>query len=433
MAQLQIEGGSRLVGQVAISGSKNAVLPILAACLLTDEDCKLKNVPRIEDVYIMAQLLERIGATIDWSDTQQLHVNASGLVRGDVLASLASKMRASFLLMGPLLARRGEARVAKPGGDDIGMRRVEQHLRGLRLMGARVDLEGNEFVARADGLKGATIHLDMPTVTGTENLMMAAVTAKGITTIHNAAREPHVCDLALFLEKMGARIRGIGTDVLTIDGVSELSGATHRVIPDNIEAGTYAFAIAATGGDATVTNLESSDLLSVILHLRDAGVLVEDHGRALRIRATGTLQPVDVTTWPHPGFPTDLQAPFVSLMTQAEGRCVISEAVFENRFQQVPELQKLGAEIYVEGRSAIVSGPTQLHGGLVRVPDIRSGAALVVAALCARGTTTLENVFHLDRGYEDLVAKLRGLGAKIALIENHAGESQPDLSKVVGD
>jgi len=433
MAQLQIEGGTRLVGQVAISGSKNAVLPILAACLLTDEDCKLKNVPRIEDVYIMDELLKRIGATVEWSDGQQLRVNAAGLARGDVLASLASKMRASFLLMGPLLARRGEARVAKPGGDDIGMRRVEQHLVGLRLMGARVDLEANEFVARADRLKGATIHLDMPTVTGTENLMMAAVMADGITTIHNAAREPHVCDLALFLEKMGARIRGIGTDVVQIDGVSELSGATHRVIPDNIEAGTYAFAIAATGGDATVTNLETSDLRAVILKLRAAGVAVEDQGRALRVSGTGRLHPVDVTTWPHPGFPTDLQAPYVSLMTQAEGHCVVSEAVFENRFQHVPELRKLGADIYVEGRSAIVTGPSQLHGGQVRVPDIRSGAALVVAALCARGATVLENVFHLDRGYEDLVAKLEGLGARVTRTESNAGDVRPDLSKVVGD
>jgi len=434
VAQLQIEGGTRLVGRVPISGSKNAVLPILAACLLTDEDCKLKNVPRIEDVYIMEQLLKRIGATVEWPDGQQLHVNAAGLARGDVLASLASKMRASFLLMGPLLARRGEARVAKPGGDDIGMRRVEQHLLGLRLMGATVELEGNEFVARADRLKGATIHLDMPTVTGTENLMMAAVTADGITTINNAAREPHVCDLALFLEKMGARIRGIGTDVLQIDGVSELSGATHRVIPDNIEAGTYAFAIAATGGDAEVTNLETADLGMVIRKLRDAGVTVNDHGRALRVTGNGRLHPVDVTTWPHPGFPTDLQAPFVSLMTQAEGRCVVSEAVFENRFQHVPELRKLGADIYVEGRSAIVSGPSQLQGGSVRVPDIRSGAALVVAALCARGTTTLENVFHLDRGYEDLVEKLDGLGARVTRTEDHGGgDVRPDLSKVVGD
>ncbi len=424
-----------MVGRVPISGSKNAVLPILAACLLTDEECKLKNVPRIEDVSTMAKLLERMGASVEWSETdrQQLHVNAAGLARGDVLASLASQMRASFLLMGPLLARRGEARVAKPGGDDIGMRRVEQHLVGLRLMGARVDLEDGEFVARADRLKGATIHLDMPTVTGTENLMMAAATADGVTTIHNAAREPHVVDLALFLEKMGARLRGIGTDILQIDGVRELSGATHRVIPDNIEAGTYAIAIAATGGEGTVEDVDTNDLRAVILKLRASGADVEDVGHALHVIGNRRLQPVDVTTWPHPGFPTDLQAPFVSLMTQADGRCVVSEAVFENRFQHVPELRKLGADIYVEGRSAIVSGPSELHGGSVRVPDIRSGAALVVAALCARGTTVLSNVFHLDRGYEDLVAKLEALGARITRVDGGPDDTRPDLSKVVGD
>jgi UDP-N-acetylglucosamine 1-carboxyvinyltransferase len=322
--------------------------------------------------------------------------------------------------------------VAKPGGDDIGMRRVEQHIVGLRLMGARVDLEHGEYVARADRLSGATIHLDMPTVTGTENLMMAAATADGITTIHNAAREPHVVDLAMFLGRMGARIQGIGTDVLQIEGVTELSGATHRVIPDNIEAGTYAIAVAATGGEAVLEDLEPSDLRALILKLRAAGAEVEDRTHSLWVQASGHLQPVDVTTWPHPGFPTDLQAPFVSLMTQAHGHCVVSEAVFENRFQHVGELRKLGADVYVEGRSAMVSGPTTLHGGMVTVPDIRSGAALVVAALCARGTTVLENIYHLDRGYQDIVAKLEGVGAHITRVAGD-DEVRPDLSRVVGD
>ncbi len=433
MAQLLIEGGTRLAGRVPISGSKNAVLPILAACLLTDEECRLKNVPRIEDVSTMARLLEGMGVHVRWLDPQQLQVNAQRLAGSEVLATMANRMRASFLLMGPLLARRGEARVAKPGGDDIGMRRVEQHLVGLRLMGARVELEGSEYVARADRLTGATIHLDMPTVTGTENLMMAAATADGITTIHNAAREPHVVDLAMFLGKMGARIHGIGSDVLQIEGVSELSGATHRVIPDNIEAGTYAFAIAATGGEGVLEDLETADLRAVMLKLRAAGVDVEDRTHSLWVRGNSRLQPVDVTTWPHPGFPTDLQAPFVSVMTQAQGRCVVSEAVFENRFQHVPELRKLGADIDVEGRSAIVSGPSRLHGGTVTVPDIRSGAALVVAALCARGTTVLDNIYHLDRGYQEIVGKLEGLGANIRRVEDEVGDLRPDLSRVVGD
>jgi UDP-N-acetylglucosamine 1-carboxyvinyltransferase len=312
------------------------------------------------------------------------------------------------------------------------MRRVEQHIVGLRQMGASVELVDGEYVARADRLKGATIVLDMPTVTGTENLMMAAVTADGITTIHNAAREPHVVDLGYFLGKMGARINGIGTDILQIEGVRELSGVSHRVIPDNIEAGTYAIAVAATGGEAVLEDVETADLRVLILKLRAAGVEVEDQLHSLWVQGTGRINPVDVTTWPHPGFPTDLQAPFVSLMTQANGRCHVSEAVFENRFQHVPELRKLGADVYVEGRTAVVSGPTRLHGGTVTVPDIRSGAALVVAALCANGTTTLDNIYHLDRGYQDLVGKLETAGAHISRVESE-DSARPDLSRVVGD
>lgn len=432
MAQLLIEGGTRLVGRVSISGSKNAVLPILAACLLTDEECRIRNVPQIEDVNTMVGLLKGMGVQIRPLDPHQLQVSAERLARGEALANMASRMRASFLLMGPLLARRGEARVAKPGGDDIGMRRVEQHIIGLRRMGASVELEDGEYVARADRLKGAIVHLDMPTVTGTENLMMAAATADGITTIHNAAREPHVVDLAMFLGKMGARISGIGTDILQIEGVRELSGATHSVIPDNIEAGTYAMAIAATGGEAVLEDLDSADLDALVLKLRDAGIEVEEERHSLWIRGGSPLRPVDVTTWPHPGFPTDLQAPFVSLMTQAEGRCYVSEAVFENRFQHVPELRKLGADVYVEGRTAIVTGRTPLHGGTVTAPDIRSGAALVVAALCASGVTTVENIYHLDRGYDDLVGKLEQLGANVSRVDG-ANEVRPDLSRVVGD
>lgn len=433
MAQLRIEGGSRLSGRISISGSKNAVLPILAACLLTDEECRLKNVPRLEDVTTMASLLETIGVQVRWLGPHQLQVDASQVSRPEVVAGIAARMRASFLLIGPLLARQGEARIAKPGGDDIGMRRVEQHVHGLRLMGASVELEGGQYVARADGLHGATIHLDMPTVTGTENLMMAAATAEGVTTIHNAAREPHVVDLAYFLGRMGARIRGIGSDILQIEGVSELSGATHRVIPDNVEAGTYAIAAAATGGEVLLEDLEPFNLQALILKLRAAGADVVEQGHSLAVRRSGELQPVDVTTWPHPGFPTDLQAPYVSLMTQAQGRSVVSEAVFENRFQHVPELNKLGAEITVEGRSAIVSGPARLRGARVSAPDIRSGAALVVAGLCASGTTLVDNVFHLDRGYEEIEHKLRRLGAHVSR-EGEAGAHQrPDLSKVVGD
>ncbi len=432
MAQLLIEGGPRLVGRVRISGSKNAVLPILAASLLTDGECHLQNVPEIEDVGTMARLLLSLGVLVQRPQRGALTVTAANLSQSEVHSSLARRMRASFLLLGPLLARTGEVRVARPGGDDIGMRRVEQHILGLRSMGAQIDSTDGEYVARAERLKGATIHLDMPTVTGTENLMMAAAKADGLTTIHNAAREPHVVDLAMFLSRMGARVRGAGSDVIQVEGVSRLRGASHQVIPDNIEAGTYAIAVAATHGESILEDLEPDHLRALILKLRAAGVEVEEGGKALSIRVRRRLQPVDVTTWPHPGFPTDLQAPFVSLMTQADGRCIVSEAVFENRFQHVEELRKLGADLRVEGRSAIVSGPTPLHGGVVRIPDIRAGAALIVAALCAQGTTILENVYHLDRGYHDIEAKLAALGGRVTRLASD-NEDESDLSKVVGD
>jgi UDP-N-acetylglucosamine 1-carboxyvinyltransferase len=432
VAQLLIEGGSRLVGQVRISGSKNAVLPILAASLLTEDECRLTNVPEIEDVHTMRQLLQSLGAEVTHPQPGQLRISAARLASAEVPPAMARRMRASFLLMGPLLARTGEARVAKPGGDDIGMRRVEQHIVGLRLMGAEVDVQDGDYVAHARRLHGATIHLDMPTVTGTENLMMAAVTADGVTTIHNAAREPHVVDLARFLAGMGAQVRGAGTDVIQVEGVKELRGARHQVIPDNIEAGTYAIAVAATRGEAMLEDVDVSHLRALILKLRAAGAHVEEQGRGLLVEASQPLQAVDVTTWTHPGFPTDLQAPYLSLMTQAEGHCVVSEALFENRFQHVAELNKLGADIRVEGRSALIHGPTALHAARVRIPDIRAGAALVVAGLCAKGTTALDNVYHLDRGYEDIEAKFQRLGANLTRVEA-GGDERDDLSKVVGD
>jgi len=432
VAQLLIEGGSRLVGQVRISGSKNAVLPILAASLLSEDECRLTNVPEIEDVHTMRQLLQSLGVEVTHPQPGQLRISAARLASAEVPPAMARRMRASFLLMGPLLARTGEARVAKPGGDDIGMRRVEQHIVGLRLMGAEVDVQDGDYVAHARRLHGATIHLDMPTVTGTENLMMAAVTADGVTTIHNAAREPHVVDLARFLAGMGAQVRGAGTDVIQVEGVKELRGARHQVIPDNIEAGTYAIAVAATRGEAMLEDVDVSHLRALILKLRAAGAHVEEQGRGLLVEASQPLQAVDVTTWTHPGFPTDLQAPYLSLMTQAEGHCVVSEALFENRFQHVAELNKLGADIRVEGRSALIHGPTALHAARVRIPDIRAGAALVVAGLCAKGTTALDNVYHLDRGYEDIEAKFQRLGANLTRVEA-GGDERDDLSKVVGD
>jgi len=433
VAQLLIEGGTRLYGHVRISGSKNAVLPIMAACLLSEEECRIANVPEIEDVETMRELLQSLGAEVTHPEPGQVRIRAGRVTGTEIPPSVGNRMRASFLLLGPLLARTGQARISKPGGDDIGMRRVEQHVVGLRLMGAQVDVRDGEYVAQADRLHGAIIHLDMPTVTGTENLMMAAVKAEGVTTIHNAAREPHVVDLARFLASMGAQVRGAGTDVIQVEGVSALGGTRHRIIPDNIEAGTYAIAVAATGGEAMLEDVDPSHLRALILKLRAAGARVEEQGRGLLVEASGRMQPVDVTTWPHPGFPTDLQAPFVSLMTQADGHCVISESVFENRFHHVAELRKLGADIRVEGRSAIVTGPTPLRAARVRVPDIRSGGALVVAALCAHGTTALDNVYHLDRGYEHIEAKFHRLGANLTRIADGEDADLADLSQVVGD
>jgi len=433
MDVLLIEGPNRLIGRVRVSGSKNAVLPMLAASLLTSEECRIKNVPDIEDVSLMVELLEELGVGVIRTDRHQLRVHAERLTATTVDPTLARRMRASIVLLGPVLARMGEVRLPKPGGDDIGMRRVEQHIEGLRQMGAEIHEEDGQYVARAARLRGATIHLDMPTVTGTENIMMASTLAEGTTVIMNAAREPHVVDLAMFLLKMGARIQGAGTEQITVDGVRDLSGASHVVIPDHIEAGSYAFAVAATGGEAVIEEVIPSHLRAVILKLRSAGIEASEMGASLWIRAPQPPQPTDLTTWPHPGFPSDLQAPFVSLMTRASGRCVISEAVFENRFQHVPELRRLGADIALEGRSAIVHGGPPLHGGRVRIPDIRSGAALVIAGLCAEGCTELENLYHLDRGYEDLEAKLTMLGARLQRHTDSAPEHQPDLSTVVGD
>jgi UDP-N-acetylglucosamine 1-carboxyvinyltransferase len=342
-------------------------------------------------------------------------------------------MRGSFLLLGALVARAGEASIAKPGGDDIGMRRVEQHLEGLRLMGAEVSESGDAFVARARRLRGARIDLDIPTVTGTENLMMAAVLAEGITVINNAAREPHVYDLARCLVGMGAHISGAGTELIVIEGSGGLlHGTTHSVTTDYIEAGTYMLCAAATRGDVVVDHMRPSEVRWLINKLRAAGAHIVEGASHVRVRGE-RLRAVDVTTWPHPGFATDLQPQFGALMTQAEGTSVISEALYENRFRHVGELQKMGARIIVEGRSSVITGPTRLRGTRVTVPDIRSGAALVIAALCADGVTELANVFHLDRGYEDMESKLSRLGARVERVVTGEPGAVRDLTGVIGD
>jgi UDP-N-acetylglucosamine 1-carboxyvinyltransferase len=412
---LHVTGGRPLRGRLAIGGSKNASLPVLAATMLTREPVRLRNLARVADTCLMFDILRDLGISVEEPGPGEAIVRAADVV-GDVSDALARRMRASIVLLGALLARTGTARVPKPGGDAIGARRVEQHIRALRAMGAEIAETAGEFTATAPhGLHGARVVLDLPTVTGTENVILAAVLADGRTEIHNAAREPHVQDLCRFLSSMGARIEGIGRDEIVVDGVPRLHGAEHRIIADYLEAGTYAMAAAAAGGDVVLEGAPAHDLTSVLVKLQEAGVQVDVENGHIRVRrdATRPLTPVDMCTCFHPGFATDLQPQYLALMTQAEGLTVISEYLYDNRFQHVTELTRMGARITVTGRDALVRGPARLHGTDIAVPDIRSGAALVIAALCARGTTELSEVWHIDRGYEDLPDKLRTLGADV--------------------
>src|SRR6266540_4479616 len=381
---LRITGGTRLVGGICVSGSKNAALPEMAAALLTTEPVTLRNVPRVTDTAVMAEILGLLGGQA--SGEGSVAINTGAASDADVPDELGRRMRATIVLLGALLARFGHARVPRPGGDDIGARRVEQHLRGLRQMGAHIEESQEEIIAETDRLRGERIVFDLPTVTGTENILLAAVLAEGRTDTFNAAREPHVQDLCRLLGKMGARIEGVGTERLVVDGVRELGGAEHTVILDYLEAGTYAIAVAATGGELRLECSRPGDLNMVLLKLELAGAHVETGDGWFKVgrRPRNRIQPIDMSTWTFPGFPTDLQAQYMALMTQADGETVISEYVHENRFQHVTQLAKMGAGITVEGRlHAVVHGPCRLRGTEVSIPDIRSGAALVIAALCA--------------------------------------------------
>lgn len=412
---LRVEGGRELRGRVPMSGSKNAALPVMAGCMLTSEPVRLSNVPALADTGLMAEIISALGGSVSIGDDHTVTIRAAD-VRGTVQAELSRRMRGSIVLLGTLLARAGEVRLAMPGGDAIGARRVGEHLRALRAMGAEIEELPTELVARAPrGLHGARVVLDLPTVTGTENIMLAAATAKGRTEIHNAAREPHVQDLGRLLTAMGGSVSGAGTETIAIDGVPELRGCEHRVVSDYLEAGTYAFAVAATGGDVTFTGCVPEDLDHALSKLEQAGCGTEtgpDWIRVVRDRDK-PLTPVDLVTWVHPRFPTDLQAQYLALMTQASGQALIQEWLYENRFQHVPELVRMGADVQVNGRDALVRGPSALHAANVRITDIRSGAALVIGALCAQGTSELDQAWHLDRGYEDMAGKLASLGARV--------------------
>ncbi|MCX5721460.1 MAG: UDP-N-acetylglucosamine 1-carboxyvinyltransferase [Nitrospirae bacterium] len=412
MDRTVITGGIPLRGEVEISGAKNAALPILASTILGGGECVIINLPRVVDVLTMGKLLGILGAKVQHEGNRAV-INADTISSTQAPYDLVKTMRASVLVLGPLLARWGEATVSMPGGCAIGSRPVNLHLAGLAKMGAEVSMEHGYIRAKAKRLKGAQIYCDTPTVTGTENLMMAASLAEGTTVIENAAKEPEIVDLADFLVKRGARISGAGTDVITIEGVRELHGSDHDVIPDRIETGTYLVAGAITRGAVTLNRCRPNHLDALLMKLREAGAEIKVEQDRIHLNAASRLKGIDIRTLPYPGFPTDMQAQMVALMTAAEGTSVITETVFESRFMHVEELRRMGAEIKIEGTRAVVTGPTKLTGAPVMASDLRASAGLVLAGLAAEGTTEILRVYHLDRGYERMEEKLRGLGATI--------------------
>jgi UDP-N-acetylglucosamine 1-carboxyvinyltransferase len=408
-----IEGGQRLQGSVAVSGSKNAAVAAIAATLLAPDDCYLENVPDIGDVKFMAQVAESLGVQVERPAASTLRLNASNITSCAPATELVVNLRASFQVMGPLLARFGEAACSQPGGDVIGQRPVDVHLAGFAAMGAQIGRQDGKLLAQAKELRGARIFMDYPSVLGTQNLMMAATLAKGTTTIINAAAEPEIASLAEMLNKMGARVHGAGSHTLEIEGVDSLHGTTHRILPDRIEAGTFAIAAAITGGDVQIEEANCYHLCSLIAKLKETGVVVEETEDGLRVSCDGPLKAVAIQALPYPGLATDLQAPMAALLTQAEGVSYIHERVFDNRLLYVGELRKLGAEVVSTGSTAIISGPSPLIGTSVRALDIRAGAALVLAGLVARGRTEIFDIYHLLRGYQSIDGKLRALGASI--------------------
>ncbi len=417
MDKIVITGQQPLRGSVKVSGAKNAALPILASVILGGGECTLTNVPRVVDVFTMGKLLGMLGATVQ-ADGNRVAMKMDALRSSEAPYDLVRTMRASVVVLGPLLARWGEATVSLPGGCAIGSRPVNLHLAGFEKMGATVTVEHGYIKAKAPRLKGARICLDFPTVTGTENLMMAACLAEGTTVIENAAKEPEIADLAAFLVKRGARIAGAGSDLITIEGVKELYGADHEVIPDRIEAGTYLAAGAITGGDVSVEDCRPQHLEAVTAKLREAGAEVVEGKESVRLKAPARLKSVDVKTYPYPGFATDMQAQMMALMCVAQGTSVITETVFESRFIHVPELQRMGAEIKVDGSHAVVTGAARLTGAPVMASDLRASAGLIVAGLAAEGETDIARVYHLDRGYERIEDKLRRLGARITRVKS---------------
>ena len=421
MARIEIDGGVVLSGSVSISGAKNAVLPILMASLLTEKQCRLKNVPHLKDVTTTIELLAQMGAEVGLADQLTIEVETSGVDHQEAPYDLVKTMRASVLVLGPLLARFGMARVSLPGGCAIGARPVDQHLRGLAALGAEVSIESGYIVAKGRKLKGARIVLDTATVTGTENIMMAAVAATGVTRIENAAQEPEVVDLASCLNSMGADIRGAGSNAIEIHGGRELGGYNYSVLPDRIEAGTFLVAAAMTGGHITARRADPTTLDAVLQKLEQSGAEISIGEDWIELDMKGRRpKAVDVTTAPYPGFPTDMQAQFTALNAIADGTGIVRETVFENRFMHALELQRLGADIRLEGNTAIIRGREKLHGAPIMATDLRASASLVLAGLVAEGTTVIDRVYHIDRGYENIEEKLGQLGARIRRLAGRA-------------
>ncbi len=411
MDSIEIEGGARLVGEIAVSGAKNAALPLLASSLLAEGESTFTNLPNLVDVRTMGKLLGHIGCEV--GGTSSVTIRPPNSDPKEAPYELVKTMRASVLVLGPLVARYGYARVSLPGGCAIGARPIDQHLKGLELMGAEVVLEHGYVECKAKRLRGAMILLDVPTVTGCENLMMAAALAQGTTTLENAAREPEIVELAFVLNKMGARIKGAGTSVITIEGVDKLHAVEHAILPDRIEAGTFLVAGAATRGDLFVKGARPEHLDAVVAKLRRSGVTIKTEAGGIRVQSDGNFGPLDITTQPHPGFPTDMQAQFMVLCCLAQGQSIIKESIFENRFMHVSELVRMGADIQTDGRVAMIRGVKGFSGAEVMATDLRASASLVIAGLVAEGVTKVRRVYHLDRGYEHIEEKLQQVGATI--------------------
>lgn len=418
MERILVEGGVPLMGKVKIKGAKNACLPIMAASLLTAENVVLEDVPDLDDVRTMSRLLESLGVEIFRDrEKERVFINAGALKTSTAPYGPVRRMRASFLVTSPLLARLGSARISLPGGCAIGTRPIDLHLKGLEAMGAQFTMDDGYIEATTNGLEGATIYLDYPSVGATENILMAAVLARGTTVVENAAAEPEVVDLANFLNTLGARIKGAGTPLIRVEGVTSLRGGRYRVIPDRIEAGTFMVAAAISGGDVVIENVISRHLSAVTAKLQEMGILVEKTKKnSLRVRSRGRPRAVDIKTLPYPGFPTDLQPQFMALLTLARGTSVITETVFEKRYMHVEELARMGARIRIEERSAIITGRQLLQGAVVQATDLRGGAALVLAALAARGFSEIRGVHHIRRGYSRFVGRLRSLGGRLFLL-----------------